>query len=89
MGGGDQCRHTDAYRPVDGGGHEDEVGPQQLLDQGQWDGCSLVNHQQLCLAQFHSIRWVDVLWARELGFKNMCSLLKRAKIKQLDLIRAG
>ena len=41
--------------PVDGGGHEDQVGSQESLDQGQRDRCRFVDHHQLGLGKFGSI----------------------------------
>lgn len=55
------CECHPAHWPIDGGGHENQIRPQQVLDQRKRDGCSLVNDQQFSLAQFHSITWVDVL----------------------------
>ncbi len=37
--------------PVDGGGEEDEVGAQQVLDHGQRDGGGLIHHHQFCLCE--------------------------------------
>ena len=44
---------------VDGGGHEDEVGAEQGLHQGQRDGRSLVDYHQLRLGQLGGVtcRW--------------------------------
>ena len=52
-------------RPVDGGGHEYEVGPEQCLDDGQGDGRSLVDAQELCLRQHVAVSRLDILGGGE------------------------
>ena len=47
--------------PIDSGAQEDKVGPKHGLDQGQGDGSSLVNHQQLSLCQRSIVLRLDVL----------------------------
>ena len=46
-----------ALIPVDGGGHEHEVGPEERLDEGQRDGRRLVDHHQLCLRELGGVPW--------------------------------
>ena len=47
--------------PIDRGAEEDEVGPQHGLHQGQRNGSSLIDDQQLCLAQALVVLRLDVL----------------------------
>ena len=47
--------------PIDGGCHENKVGAQKTLHQGKGDGSSFINHNELSLAQFHSICRMYVL----------------------------
>lgn len=37
--------------PIDGGGEEDEIGPEHLLDEGERDGGRFVDHNQLRLRE--------------------------------------
>ena len=37
--------------PIDGGGHEDKVGSQESLDQGERDRGCFVDNNQLCLGK--------------------------------------
>lgn len=47
--------------PVDGGRHENKVGAQEALHQGQRDGSRFINHDKFGLAQFHGIRRMYIL----------------------------
>lgn len=49
------------FWPVDGGGHENQVRPEEFLHQRKRDGCSLINDQQFSLTQLHCVARVDVL----------------------------
>lgn len=55
---------THGALPIDGGCHENKVGSEQALHQGEWDGGSFIYHNELSLTQFHSICRVYVLWER-------------------------
>jgi hypothetical protein len=59
--------------PVDGGGHEDEVGTQQLLHVGQGDGGGFVDNDQLGLAELVVVLRVDVLDGLSVGAENVHS----------------
>ena len=60
-----QKQHNAAsFSPIDGRGHKNQIGSEQFLNQRKRNGCSFINDQQFCLAQFHSIAWMDVLLDR-------------------------
>lgn len=59
--------------PIDSRCHENQVGPKQALHQGEGNSGSFIYHNQLSLAQFHSICRVDVLWGKDTDCK--CSHL--------------
>ncbi|EGG25142.1 hypothetical protein DFA_03389 [Cavenderia fasciculata] len=54
-------RATGAFVAVDGRREEDEVGPEQVLDVGEGDGGSLIDDDELCLAEFLVVLRLDVL----------------------------
>lgn len=64
--------------PIDGRSHEHQIWPQQFLHQRKRDGSSLVNHQQLCLAELHSVTRVDVLRGQFRGRKSDCENISSA-----------
>jgi hypothetical protein len=47
--------------PIDCRRHEDQIRPQEVLDQGKRDGGSLVNDKQFSLAQFVGVFGVQIL----------------------------
>lgn len=59
--------------PVDGGCHENKVGAQEVLHQGEGDGGSFVNHNKFGLAQFHSIGRMYILRERNVCIISLAS----------------
>ena len=62
-------------------GKEDHVGTKHLLDNGNWDGCCLVNNEKLCLAKLGVVLGLDVLDSLPMVFEHVDSDYSVVKVR--------